>query len=47
MEEIEIEVSDYGDTVALLQKIGMVIKFSQEKKRITWEKNNVTFDIDT
>ena len=25
----------------------MVIKFSQEKKRITWKKGNVTFDIDT
>jgi adenylate cyclase class 2 len=47
MEEVEVEVSSYEDTVLLLQKIGMVIKFSQEKKRITWKKDGVTFDIDT
>lgn len=47
MEEIEIEVSNYDDTISLLKKIGMIVKFSQEKKRITWKKGDVTFDIDT
>lgn len=47
MEEIEITVSSYEDTISILKKIGMVEKFSQEKKRTTWKKGNVTFDIDT
>jgi adenylate cyclase class 2 len=47
MEEIEIIVSSYEDTISLLKKIGMIEKFSQEKKRITWKKGSVTFDIDT
>lgn len=46
MEEIEIEVSSYEDAITILKKIGMVEKFSQEKKRITWKKGNMTFDID-
>jgi len=47
MEEIEIIVSSYEDTISILKKLGMVVKFSQEKKRITWQKGDVTFDIDT
>lgn len=47
MEEIEVEVSSYEDTITFLKKIGMVEKFSQEKKRITWKKGDVTYDIDT
>ena len=47
MEEVEIEVSNYENTGNLLKKIGMVEKFSQEKKRITWKKGSVIYDIDT
>ncbi len=47
MEEVEIEVSDYETTAEFLRKIGLVDKFAQEKKRITWEKDSLTFDIDT
>ncbi len=47
MEETEIEVSNYEDTAAILKKIGLEVKFSQEKKRITWKKGSVTYDIDT
>ena len=47
MEEIEVSVSNYEDTALLLKRIGMIEKFSQEKKRTTWKKGNVTFDIDT
>lgn len=46
MEEIEVAVSSYEDTIALLKKIGMIEKFSQEKKRSTWTKGDVSFDID-
>lgn len=47
MEEIEVIVSNYEDTSTILKKIGMIEKFSQEKKRTTWKKGGVTFDIDT
>ena len=47
MEEIEFQVSDFDLTTQFLLKIGMVIKFSQEKKRVTYKKGDVTFDIDT
>ena len=47
MEEIEVTVSSYEDTISILKKIGMVGKYSAEKKRTTWKKGNVTFDIDT
>ncbi len=47
MEEIETEIGHYEDTIKILKKIGMIEKFSQEKKRITWKKDGVTFDIDT
>lgn len=47
MEEVEIEVSDFKLATEFLLKLGLVIKFSQEKKRITWKKNGVTYDIDT
>ena len=32
---------------SILKKIGMVGRYSAEKKRTTWKKGNVTFDIDT
>lgn len=47
MEEHEVEVSDFETTKQILLSIGLVEKFSQEKKRITWQKDSVTFDIDT
>jgi len=47
MEEIEVEVSDYELTKQFLLKLGLIVKFSQEKKRITWQKGTVTYDIDT
>jgi adenylate cyclase class 2 len=47
MEEIEVEVSDYEKTKELLFKIGFVEKHEAEKKRTRWEKDGVTFDIDT
>jgi adenylate cyclase, class 2 len=47
MEEVEVTVSDFETTKEFLLKIGLVVKFAQEKKRVTWEKDNVTFDIDT
>lgn len=47
MEEIEVAVSDYDLTTQFLLKLGLVVKFSQEKRRITWQKGSVTYDIDT
>lgn len=46
-EEIETEVSDFNSTFQILLKIGMIVKFEQEKKRTRWKKDNVVFDIDT
>jgi adenylate cyclase, class 2 len=47
MEEIEVKVSDFDTTTQFLFKLGLIAKFSQEKKRITWKKGSVTYDIDT
>lgn len=47
MEEIETEVEDFDATFQILQKIGMIIKFEQEKKRTRWKKDDVVFDFDT
>lgn len=47
IEEIETEVSNFESTFQILLKIGMIIKFEQEKKRTRWKKDNVVFDIDT
>lgn len=46
MEEIETEVGDFDDTKQILLRAGLPEKFSQEKKRTTWTKDDVTFDID-
>lgn len=46
MKEIEIEVSDFKKTIQLLLSLGVIEKFYQEKKRIRWQKGDVTFDID-
>lgn len=46
-EEIETEVGDFDTTKLFLLKIGMIVKFEQEKKRTRWKKDGVEFDIDT
>ncbi|MFA7309121.1 MAG: CYTH domain-containing protein [Patescibacteria group bacterium] len=46
MEEVEIEVSDYEKTAQIFLKIGLIEKFSQEKKRIRYKKGTTEFDID-
>jgi adenylate cyclase class IV len=47
MKEIEITVSDFEITRKLLHAIGMIEKFSQERKRVHWQKVDLSFDIDT
>ena len=47
MEEVEVEVSDFETAKQFLIKLGLVEKFSQEKKRVTWKKESITYDIDT
>jgi adenylate cyclase class 2 len=47
MEEVQVEVSDFEKTKIMLQKIGMIIKFEQEKKRTRYTKEGIEFDIDT
>ncbi|OHA16462.1 MAG: hypothetical protein A3C79_02470 [Candidatus Taylorbacteria bacterium RIFCSPHIGHO2_02_FULL_45_28] len=46
-EEVEVEVSDFETTKHFLMKIGMIVKFEQEKKRTRWKKGDVEFDLDT
>jgi adenylate cyclase class 2 len=47
MEEVEFKVDSFDKTKLFLLKIGMIIKFEQEKKRTRYVKDNVEFDIDT
>ncbi len=47
MEEIEFEVEEYDKTRQFLHKIGLILKFAQEKKRTRWVKGDIEFDIDT
>lgn len=47
MEEIEIEVNDFGRTAELILRLGFVEKHYAENKRTRWVKDNVEFDIDT
>lgn len=46
MEEIEVVVDDFEKTTLILQRIGMVQKFHQEKKRIRYQKGDIVYDID-
>lgn len=46
MEEVEVVVDNYETTASFLQKIGMIVKFSQEKKRAAWVRGSLHFDID-
>lgn len=47
MEEIEFEVSSFTETDTFLRKIGMVEKYTQDKRRTTWKRGDITYDIDT
>jgi adenylate cyclase class 2 len=47
MLEHEIVVSDFDTTAAILQDVGLIVKFSMEQKRSRWVLGDVTFDIDT
>ncbi len=47
MEEVEVAVSDFDKTAALLLRIGFMEKFYEENKRVRWMKDGVEFDIDT
>lgn len=47
MEEVELEVNDFDVTKQFFFKIGLIEKFSQEKKRVSWEKDGIKYDIDT
>ncbi|MEK7497006.1 MAG: class IV adenylate cyclase [Patescibacteria group bacterium] len=47
MEEMEIVVSDFEQTGALLEAIGLKEKFYEENRRVRFMKNEVEFDIDT
>lgn len=47
MEEIETTVGDFDTTAFLLSRIGMLEKHNQEKKRVSWKKGDITYDIDT
>ncbi len=47
MEEIEVEVSDFDNTKAILEKSGLVAYRQQEKKRHTFVYEDIVFDIDT
>jgi len=47
MEEVENFVGDFDKTSLMLEKIGLIEKHYAEKKRISWEKDDIKFDIDT
>ena len=46
MEEIEVVVSDFAETCNILESIGLVAKFYQEKRRRRYTKDGIEFDID-
>lgn len=45
-QEIEIRVSSYKDTIAIFQKLGMIIQTDQESKRETWRVGDVEVVLD-
>lgn len=47
MSEVEFVASDFDTARAFLHKLGLVTKFEQEKKRSSWVKGSVHYDIDT
>ena len=46
-EETEIEVSDFGDTVSLIEKLGFTKGYLTKKHRIHYEFGDVHFELDT
>lgn len=44
--EIEIEVSDYDTTLALLEQVGLIARTSQETKRENWRLGDVEIMLD-
>jgi len=44
--EIEVTVSSYEDTIAIFQKLGLVIHTDQETKRETWQIGTVEIVLD-
>lgn len=47
MEEVEIKVGDFEKTTVILEKLGMIQKFNEEKRRVHFELDGVDVDIDT
>ncbi len=46
MEEIEVTVSDFEKTAAILRQIGLTEKFYEENRRIRYVLDEIEFDID-
>lgn len=46
-EEINVEVSDYDDTIAILKASGLHAKSDEDSYRESWELDGVEIDIDT
>lgn len=46
MKEIELSVEDFDLTKNFLLAIGLIEKFLQGRKRIRWQKDDLSFDID-
>ena len=46
MKEIEVEVENYEKTFALLKAIGLAVKTEERNKRLRYQWQDVTFDID-
>ena len=47
MKEVEVVVEHFDRTADILRSIGMVEKFSIEKKRRSWAHDGVSYDVDT
>lgn len=46
-EEINVEVSDYDDMIAILKACGLHVKANEDSYRESWELNGAEIDIDT
>lgn len=46
MEEVEVNVSNFDDTAAILEKIGLTEKLNEEQRRIRYSLGSINFDID-
>ena len=47
MKEVQIEISNFESARQFLLSIGLIEKFTEERKRIRWQKDEVEIDIDT